>query len=293
MRDQARAPLRPSATAGRERYHVLSAYGSFHGRTLTTLAATGQPQKQETFQPLPAGFRQVLFDDLDALASALDERVAAVMLEPVQGEGGREPRRARVPARRAPSSATSARRCSSSTRCRPDSAAPAGGSVSSTAASGPTSSRWPRRSATACRSARVGRAPTSPPRSSPATTRRRSAASRSRRAPRSPCSTSWSASRCPTRANAAGARLADALGRSPTCRGGARRRPAARGRTRRRRHRRQGRRAALPRRGSRRQRGDAECAAARAVAARLRRRDRRRGRDPHDVLAATPAEVGS
>ena len=40
---------------GPERYHVISAYGSFHGRTLTTLAATGQPQKQETFQPLPDG----------------------------------------------------------------------------------------------------------------------------------------------------------------------------------------------------------------------------------------------
>jgi predicted acetylornithine/succinylornithine family transaminase len=76
---------------GRERYHVLSAYGSFHGRTLTTLAATGQPQKQETFQPLPAGFRQVPFEDVDALTNALDERVAAVMLEPVQGEGGVNP----------------------------------------------------------------------------------------------------------------------------------------------------------------------------------------------------------
>jgi acetylornithine/N-succinyldiaminopimelate aminotransferase len=73
---------------GRDRYHVISAYGSFHGRTLATLAATGQPQKQETFQPLPAGFRQVAFDDLDALAAALDDRVAAVMLEAVQGEGG-------------------------------------------------------------------------------------------------------------------------------------------------------------------------------------------------------------
>ena len=43
------------ANGGPERYHVLSALGSFHGRTLTTLAATGQPQKQETFQPLPIG----------------------------------------------------------------------------------------------------------------------------------------------------------------------------------------------------------------------------------------------
>src|SRR5439155_1521974 len=51
-------------------------------------AATGQPQKQETFQPLPSGFRQVAYDDLGALEGALDERVAAVMLEAVQGEGG-------------------------------------------------------------------------------------------------------------------------------------------------------------------------------------------------------------
>jgi acetylornithine/N-succinyldiaminopimelate aminotransferase len=76
---------------GPERYHVLSAYNSFHGRTLTTLAATGQPQKQETFQPLPTGFRQVEFADLDALAAAMDERVCAVLLEAVQGEGGVQP----------------------------------------------------------------------------------------------------------------------------------------------------------------------------------------------------------
>ena len=76
------------AHGGPERFHVLSAYGSFHGRTLTTLAATGQPQKQEVFQPLPAGFRQVEFGDLDALAAAMDERVTAVMLEAIQGEGG-------------------------------------------------------------------------------------------------------------------------------------------------------------------------------------------------------------
>ncbi len=70
---------------------MLSAYGSFHGRTLTTLAATGQPQKQETFQPLASGFRQVVFGDVDALATAMDERVCAVLLEPIQGEGGVQP----------------------------------------------------------------------------------------------------------------------------------------------------------------------------------------------------------
>jgi predicted acetylornithine/succinylornithine family transaminase len=79
------------ANGGPERFHVLSAWNSFHGRTLTTLAATGQPQKQETFQPLPTGFRQVEFADLDRLRAAMDERVCAVMLEAVQGEGGVQP----------------------------------------------------------------------------------------------------------------------------------------------------------------------------------------------------------
>lgn len=74
---------------GPDRFHVVSAYGSFHGRTLTTLAATGQPQKQETFQPLPAGFRQVAFDEFAAYEQAVaDPRVAAVIIEAVQGEGG-------------------------------------------------------------------------------------------------------------------------------------------------------------------------------------------------------------
>ena len=70
---------------------VVSAYGSFHGRTLATLHATGQPAKHEPFQPLPEGFRHVAWDDLDALAAALDPSVAAVLLEPVQGEGGVNP----------------------------------------------------------------------------------------------------------------------------------------------------------------------------------------------------------
>jgi acetylornithine/N-succinyldiaminopimelate aminotransferase len=76
---------------GPDRHHILSAYGSFHGRTLATLAATGQPQKQEVFQPLPTGFHQVAFGDPDALAAALDDRVCAVFLETIQGEGGVQP----------------------------------------------------------------------------------------------------------------------------------------------------------------------------------------------------------
>jgi predicted acetylornithine/succinylornithine family transaminase len=76
---------------GRGRHVVVSAYGSFHGRTLATLHATGQPAKHEAFQPLPEGFRHVAWRDIDALAGALDPSVAAVLLEPVQGEGGVNP----------------------------------------------------------------------------------------------------------------------------------------------------------------------------------------------------------
>ncbi|TML61326.1 MAG: acetylornithine transaminase [Actinobacteria bacterium] len=78
--------------AGPGRYAVVSAYGSFHGRTLATLHATGQPEKHEAFQPLPEGFRHVAWADLDALEASLDASVvAAVLLEPVQGEGGVNP----------------------------------------------------------------------------------------------------------------------------------------------------------------------------------------------------------
>jgi acetylornithine/N-succinyldiaminopimelate aminotransferase len=77
--------------AGRGRHEVISAFGSFHGRTLATLAATGQPAKHEAFQPLPEGFRHVVFDDVAELERAIDPSVAAVLLEAVQGEGGVHP----------------------------------------------------------------------------------------------------------------------------------------------------------------------------------------------------------
>jgi len=68
---------------------VLSADNSFHGRTLATLTATGQPEKQAPFVPLPEGFVHVPYDDVAALDAALDpDTVAAVLLEPLQGEGG-------------------------------------------------------------------------------------------------------------------------------------------------------------------------------------------------------------
>jgi acetylornithine/N-succinyldiaminopimelate aminotransferase len=76
---------------GYGRYGIISAYGSFHGRTLATLHATGQPSKHEAFQPLPEGFRHVAYRDVDALEAAIDPTVAAVLLEAVQGEGGVNP----------------------------------------------------------------------------------------------------------------------------------------------------------------------------------------------------------
>ncbi len=78
--------------AGPGRFVVVSAYGSFHGRTLATLHATGQPTKHEPFQPLPEGFRHVAWDDLADLERAVDGSVVAgVLLEPIQGEGGVKP----------------------------------------------------------------------------------------------------------------------------------------------------------------------------------------------------------
>ena len=73
---------------GRGRHVVVSALGSFHGRTLAALAATGQPAKHEPFQPMPEGFRHVPFGDLTALEASIDPTVAAVLIETVQGEGG-------------------------------------------------------------------------------------------------------------------------------------------------------------------------------------------------------------
>ena len=115
----------PGKWGGHGRHVVVSAYGSFHGRTLATLHATGQPAKHEAFQPLPEGFRHVAWNDLDALEAAIDPTVAAVLLEPVQGEGGVNPADGRVLPRASGASATSAASCSWSTRSRPASAAPA------------------------------------------------------------------------------------------------------------------------------------------------------------------------
>lgn len=69
-------------------YEIITAFNSFHGRTLAMVAATGQPQYQAPYTPLTPGFVHVPFSDLDALKAATNERTVGVMLEVVQGEGG-------------------------------------------------------------------------------------------------------------------------------------------------------------------------------------------------------------
>ncbi|MCG6982625.1 MAG: aspartate aminotransferase family protein [Deltaproteobacteria bacterium] len=73
---------------GPGRYGIITMKNSFHGRTLATLSATGQQKIQEGFEPLVDGFRYVEFDNLDAVSEAIDKTVCAVLVEPIQGEGG-------------------------------------------------------------------------------------------------------------------------------------------------------------------------------------------------------------
>lgn len=69
-------------------FEIITALNSFHGRTMMNVAATGQPHYQELFTPIPTGFSHVPFDDLEAIKSATTDNSIAVMIEPVQGEGG-------------------------------------------------------------------------------------------------------------------------------------------------------------------------------------------------------------
>ncbi len=69
-------------------YEVITATGSFHGRTLAMVSASGQIKHQQPYIPLPSGFLNVEFNNLDEIKRATDDKTCAVMLEPVQGEGG-------------------------------------------------------------------------------------------------------------------------------------------------------------------------------------------------------------
>ncbi len=72
----------------KNRYKIITMKQSFHGRTMATLSATGQDKIKEGFAPLLDGFIHVPFNDIDALKKVLDDTVCAVMMEPIQGEGG-------------------------------------------------------------------------------------------------------------------------------------------------------------------------------------------------------------
>jgi len=71
-----------------KRHEIITMEKSFHGRTLGAMTATGQPQYSQPFHPLPQGFKHVPFNDIKALKAAVTDKTVAILLEPVQGEGG-------------------------------------------------------------------------------------------------------------------------------------------------------------------------------------------------------------
>src|SRR5258707_9624554 len=73
------------------RFEIITTLNSFHGRTLACIAATGQDKVKKGFEPMVPGFRQVPFNDLQALENALSPATAAILIEGVQGEGGITP----------------------------------------------------------------------------------------------------------------------------------------------------------------------------------------------------------
>ena len=73
---------------GAGRFHIITMKDSFHGRTLATLSATGQEKIHKGFEPLVGGFAFVDFNSVEAVEKAITDRTCAVMVEPIQGEGG-------------------------------------------------------------------------------------------------------------------------------------------------------------------------------------------------------------
>ena len=155
---------------------VVALEGSFHGRTHGALAATGQPAKRAAFEPLAPAVRFAQLNDVDSLAAAVGPDTGAILIEPVQGEGGIHPASAEFLA--AARSLADEHGAMLDLRRDPVRRRPHGQllRVASSSASGPTRSRSPRGSPTAFRSARCS-SPTERRRaSSPATTAAPSAA---------------------------------------------------------------------------------------------------------------------
>lgn len=72
----------------KNRFEIITALNSFHGRTMATITATGQPKYHQGFEPMLPGFKYAPFNDLEAFASMVGDKTCAIMVEPVQGEGG-------------------------------------------------------------------------------------------------------------------------------------------------------------------------------------------------------------
>ncbi|MEX0786346.1 MAG: aminotransferase class III-fold pyridoxal phosphate-dependent enzyme, partial [Dehalococcoidia bacterium] len=79
---------KPSAGSAQGAFEVICTDDSFHGRTIATVTAGGTPRYSEPFAPLPAGFVHVPFNDIEAIKRATTDKTCAIMLEPIQGEGG-------------------------------------------------------------------------------------------------------------------------------------------------------------------------------------------------------------
>lgn len=89
--NEAAIKLARKASGDSEKYEIITAEHSFHGRTMGAITATGQPKYQKSFMPLVPGFKYVAYNDVNALKKAVNKNTCAVMMEPVQGESGVHP----------------------------------------------------------------------------------------------------------------------------------------------------------------------------------------------------------